>query len=217
MTGNLKYLPNTNALEQRAAELEKENERLKKRNFALERLIAEDELTGLHNRNGFLNLLARQCIPQMYRQVIQSITVGLFDMDNLKGINDKFGHYSGDIAIKAAAQNLQNSFREEDVIARLHGDEFAVAVINASDRNILKRFGASRIPAVKIKFCGTPIELTMSGGFAELVVAEPNQKDMRSKKSVYRRTIEAALHNADKAMYLAKSRGKNQFCFFKEL
>src|SRR3990167_9171944 len=100
MTGNLKYLPNTNSLEQRAAELEKENERLKKRNFALERLIAEDELTGLHNRNGFLNLLARQYIPQMYRQVIQSITVGLFDMDNLKGINDKFGHYSGDIAIK---------------------------------------------------------------------------------------------------------------------
>ena len=81
-----------------------------------------DELTGLHNRRGFISL-AEQHLKLSSRQGVRS-TLIFIDVDNLKYINDKFGHREGDYALQQIAGLLRECFRESDIIGRLGGDEF---------------------------------------------------------------------------------------------
>jgi len=102
---------------QREAELKEQAERLRS-------LSLRDELTGLYNRRGFLELGRQQL-----RNIARSQRRGcLFyaDLNGMKAINDELGHELGDRAIAATASILSSVFRESDVIARLGGDEFAV-------------------------------------------------------------------------------------------
>ena len=83
-----------------------------------------DELTGLHNRRGFISL-AEQRLKLTSRQGVRS-TLIFIDVDNLKCINDTFGHREGDGALQQIAGLLRECLRESDIIGRLGGDEFCV-------------------------------------------------------------------------------------------
>jgi two-component system cell cycle response regulator len=96
-------------------------------------LAVTDELTGLYNRRGFLASAMHQ-LKLAHRQS-QDVLLLFFDMDNLKGINDAFGHREGDLAIIRAANALEETFRDSDILARLGGDEFAVLASAASIPN----------------------------------------------------------------------------------
>lgn len=87
-------------------------------------LALTDPMTGLYNRRGY-ELLIAQLLRDATREKRQAFLM-IFDMDGLKGINDRLGHAVGDEAITAAATLLRTTFRDNDVIARLGGDEFAV-------------------------------------------------------------------------------------------
>ncbi len=93
-------------------------------------LALSDELTGLYNRRGFLALAERQL--KLGRRSGRAILVFFADVDGLKQINDKFGHAEGDLALVHAAQVLEKTFRDSDVIARFGGDEFAVLALEVS-------------------------------------------------------------------------------------
>lgn len=93
--------------------------------------ILHDELTGIHNRRGF-TILAQQQQKIAQRQT-KGFIILFADIDNLKQINDTYGHRHGDIALKAVADLLCTCFRASDIIARIGGDEFAVLAIE-SDR-----------------------------------------------------------------------------------
>jgi diguanylate cyclase (GGDEF)-like protein/PAS domain S-box-containing protein len=90
----------------------------------LEAQSLTDELTGLHNRRGFLTL-ANQRMQLLSRTGETAVLVSL-DLDGLKAINDTYGHGEGDRALRALADVLRRSFRETDVIGRIGGDEFVV-------------------------------------------------------------------------------------------
>jgi diguanylate cyclase (GGDEF)-like protein len=83
-----------------------------------------DELTGLHNRRGFVSL-AEQRLKLTCREGVRSTLIFL-DVDNLKYINDTFGHREGDGALRQIAGLLRECLRESDIIGRLGGDEFCV-------------------------------------------------------------------------------------------
>jgi len=89
-------------------------------------LSLDDELTGLYNRRGFLTVV------QQRLKVVEEIRGKAFllfaDLDNMKCINDTFGHHEGDNALIETASILKKTFRESDVIGRIGGDEFAVFV-----------------------------------------------------------------------------------------
>lgn len=91
---------------------------------SLAEIALKDELTGLYNRRGFLLLgdlrLNRASAAGHF------LTLIYVDMDNMKTINDSFGHQEGDAALKALTAVLISTFRDDDIIARIGGDEFVV-------------------------------------------------------------------------------------------
>jgi len=100
-----------------------------------------DELTGLHNRRGFLTLAEQQI--KIADQVNQSLLMIFADVDGLKTINDNLGHHWGDLALMEMAHVLREAFRETDSLARLSGDEFVALLICENGINeefLIKRF-----------------------------------------------------------------------------
>jgi diguanylate cyclase (GGDEF)-like protein/PAS domain S-box-containing protein len=94
-------------------------------------LSLTDELTGLLNRRGFLTL-ATQHLKIASRMSKKTILL-FMDVDDLKGINDTYGHSAGDRALKEIAGLLKKNFRESDVVARYGGDEFVVLAIEETE------------------------------------------------------------------------------------
>ena len=93
-------------------------------------LAVTDELTGLYNRRGFLTAATHQ-LKLAHRQGEDALLL-FCDLDGLKQINDSFGHREGDLALIRAADTLEETFRDSDILARLGGDEFAVLALDAS-------------------------------------------------------------------------------------
>lgn len=102
----------------------------------LEDMYIRDSLTNLFNRRGFYRHL-RHLVPTC-RDSETPIMILSVDLDDLKGINDNFGHDNGDIAIKAISDALHSTAREADICARFGGDEFVVAGINYSEKDCQK-------------------------------------------------------------------------------
>lgn len=99
----------------------------KKAETKLIHLSIHDALTGLYNRSFFDEEMARLEHGRQF-----PISVIMADLDNLKKFNDRHGHDSGDEMLKRCAQALAASFRNEDVVARIGGDEFAVLLPSAN-------------------------------------------------------------------------------------
>lgn len=96
-------------------------------------LAITDELTGLYNRRGFLASATHQL--KLAHRNGQNVLLLYCDVDNMKGINDSFGHREGDLALIRTADALEETFRDSDILARLGGDEFAVLASEASIPN----------------------------------------------------------------------------------
>lgn len=93
-----------------------------------------DDLTGVYNHRGFC-FLAEQHLKLIARSGGR-ILLACIDLDELKYINDHFGHQEGNRALSETAEILKSCFRQSDVIGRLGGDEFAVLVTNAEDSGV---------------------------------------------------------------------------------
>jgi len=101
----------------------------KKRQGKIEYLSFHDELTGLYNRHYLHEELKK---INKSRKYPVSIIIG--DLDNLKAINDNFGHLAGDKYIKKAANIIQSLLRNEDTIARIGGDEFVIILPHTNNK-----------------------------------------------------------------------------------
>jgi diguanylate cyclase (GGDEF)-like protein len=157
-------------------------------------LALTDELTGLYNRRGFMALAERQL--KIGRRSGRGMLLFVMDVDRLKQINDSFGHFEGDSALKRTANALEETFRDSDVVARLGGDEFAVLAIEASghsETTIKTRLFEclKSISAEKHSY-----EISLSLGVARF--------DPRNRTS-----IEELMVKADRAMYEQK-RGRSR-------
>ena len=116
---------------ERTADLEKANwekERLiaalRERSSRLERESQEDPLTGVANRRHFMQRLASEM--EVALAVGQPLTVAVADLDHFKAVNDRLGHAVGDLALRESAALLQRLCRQNDLVARIGGEEFAL-------------------------------------------------------------------------------------------
>ncbi|MBU0681296.1 MAG: cache domain-containing protein [Proteobacteria bacterium] len=118
-------------VEERTAELSQEITERKKLETELQRITITDELTGLYNRRGFFELAQKQL--QVASRKNNDLFLLYLDLDNMKQINDKFGHEMGDRALVETAEILKRVFRESDIISRLGGDEFVALLLEVPD------------------------------------------------------------------------------------
>jgi diguanylate cyclase (GGDEF)-like protein len=99
----------------------------------LRQLALTDDLTCLYNRRAFLATASHQI--KLATRKSQPLMMFYCDLDNLKHINDSFGHREGDMAIIHTADALEKTFRGSDIVARLGGDEFAILALEAGSQN----------------------------------------------------------------------------------
>jgi diguanylate cyclase (GGDEF)-like protein/PAS domain S-box-containing protein len=150
-----------------------------------------DSLTGLPNR---AHLVETAC--RLHAEAALS-AVFFIDLDDLKSVNDSFGHDAGDAVIQTAAQRIRASVRRDDVVCRLAGDEFVVLLVGFAYRNELDAM-AQRINSVLVEpmtVAGNSIRMGASIGVVEVL---PN--DARDATTL--------LREADQAMYAAKADGR---------
>lgn len=98
----------------------------------LEYQVSHDRLTGIHNRDFFENHMRK------YNQTDESVAMVLCDLDNLKSINDTFGHKQGDELIQNTATVLSSFSATDTTVCRVGGDEFALLLTNTSDSEVTK-------------------------------------------------------------------------------
>lgn len=98
-----------------------------------DKLLYKDKLTGLYNKTFFEEELSRL---DTKRQLPISLIIG--DINGLKLINDAFGHSMGDRALKRAAEIMTNSFRDEDIISRVGGDEFIILLPMTTEKTAME-------------------------------------------------------------------------------
>lgn len=174
---------------------EKENEE------RLYQLAHYDPLTELPNRvlfrDRFKQALARA------RRNHKSLAVMFLDLDGFKDVNDKFGHGAGDDLLGQVAQRLTAQLRQSDTVARLGGDEFAIILPDLGE--------SSDISVVARKVID---ELARPFTFAGEQEARITTSIGISLYPQHGLDADNLLHRADTAMYVAKQRGKNQYCFY---
>ncbi len=93
-----------------------------------------DDLTGLFNRRGFLHAAQQQL--KISRRHRSPFLLLFMDVDNLKQINDSYGHGEGNRALVETANVLKRAFRQNDLVGRMGGDEFAAMGVNAAEAGL---------------------------------------------------------------------------------
>ena len=169
-------------------------------------LAWRDDLSGLHNRRYFDKRLGE--LLEDARQRRASVTLFFFDIDDFKSYNDKHGHEVGDQLIREVAELLRACTRENDIVARFGGDEFAVVFWDSEQprvpgsqhprefTDVAERFRRSIVEhEFTVLGPGSPGPVTISGGLATY----PWSGD----------TAGALLRSADQALLIAKRTGKN--------
>lgn len=143
-----------------------ERDRLRK---SLQSLSLLDDLTGLHNRRGF-RVLAEQHL-RLIRRKGAALLVYL-DVDNLKAVNDTYGHREGNGALVETATILRSCFRQADIIARMGGDEFCVLMTDAQMDTASQVRGRLQIRLERTNAIpGRRYQLSLSVGIADVPVA----------------------------------------------
>lgn len=178
---------------------------LKQAQESAEHQAEHDFLTGLANRKNLMQRLNEEFIKARRHNFLHAFL--FIDLDNFKKINDHYGHAVGDLLLKEVAKLLQTLVREEDFVARISGDEFAIMLLNINNEETEAARNVEEICKKILKQISKPfiineykLEISSSVGIKLFPDGEQNTQNI--------------IIHADTAMYQAKTQGKNQFVFF---
>ncbi|GAB4217211.1 MAG: hypothetical protein Fur007_18850 [Rhodoferax sp.] len=165
-------------------------------------LAEHDPLTRLANRRHF-----DQATRRLLALVSGPVAIAIVDIDHFKRVNDEHGHVVGDHALVHLASRLNAAMRDQDVLARFGGEEFVMAMpIPSRERalEIAQRLRTSIASQPVALESGAPLHLTISVGLA-LIVGLPRRLSEAQADAL----VAKALHQADAALYRAKSEGRD--------
>jgi diguanylate cyclase (GGDEF)-like protein/PAS domain S-box-containing protein len=162
----------------------------------VQKLAITDALTGLYNRRGFIELGERE-IERSFR-FKRPLTAIMLDVDHLKAINDRYGHFTGDRVLHSIAVQCSKQLRKVDIVGRYGGDEFVVLLPETHLRlgSLVGERLRRSVQDVHIPGENELLQVSISLGLAGLTTEDTN--------------LETLIHRADAAMYAAKENGRNQ-------
>lgn len=181
-------------------EVAKRTAEIRAANQRLTELSYQDPLTGVANRRRLMEAID----TAIERAVVRSLPLGLIviDVDHFKDYNDNHGHLAGDVALRAVAQALQSVTREQDLVARFGGEEFACLMIDANIEAVERCAERMRalVEALPPRTLGNDTQtITISAGVLSRVpVPGDHGEDL--------------LRDTDTALYRAKNEGRNRVC-----
>jgi diguanylate cyclase (GGDEF)-like protein/PAS domain S-box-containing protein len=197
---SINKIPDLSGKSYRYAALFHDITELRRKEEYIKHLAFHDALTDLPNRSLLMERLDHQIA--MSEREPRGLAVMFLDLDRFKFVNDSLGHEIGDDLLKSVANKLQSLVRLNDTVARLGGDEFVILLDNPTNKIEIAEI-AKRIVAT----INEPMEFR--GKFAEVgtsigIALYPNDG----------RTAAELIKNADTAMYVSKSAGRNTYRFF---
>lgn len=162
----------------------------------LQRIADTDPLTGVYT-HAYFRVRMQNALASMARRGEQTALL-LVDIDNLKSINDKYGHAAGDDVLKEVARRLSESLRAEDVVGRIGGEEFAVLLPDCDPQDGLRVAQRIRL-AIRDSAvaCRDGQELPVTASVGGCAVAHAN-------------TIIESMRQAEKALWSSKHHGRDQ-------
>lgn len=185
-----------NQMSNKTRELTQKNIELKRTRAKIEKLLRTDELTGISNRRAFIEFFKK--IFSLAKRHAYSLSLVTIDLDNFKEINDSFGHKAGDEVLEKVGKLLADNIRQEDMAARIGGDEFSVLLPETTQEKAVEFARRLKSKIEQIDLDGISHELSASFGVAELGTEE---------------SMDEFLQRADRNLYKAKKAGKNKITF----
>lgn len=167
------------------------------------KLATFDNLTGLMSRHAFYE--SASSLLKLIKRNNDSMSIAYIDIDFFKEINDKFGHEAGDEALKSFAGLLNNVVRESDLIGRLGGDEFILALPHTGLENV-------KVVINKIKEACESHTVLINDRIIKFTVSI----GVSSSTAVSDDILERLIKESDEALYEAKKSGKNQIAFYQK-
>ena len=178
----------------RLIKAKEEIERLNRDNY---NLAIFDALTGVHNRHYLLDQFGKEYAKaQRYKSPLALV---LMDLDHFKQINDAFGHQVGDEVLRTVSARVRDHVRQHDTFGRYGGEEFLLTLpgIDRDDASLVAEKIRKIVDSETVEVGELDITVTVSMGLAQYTPAYDTNQDI-------------FLSRADNAMYMAKSRGRNQ-------
>lgn len=171
---------------------------------ALRQLATRDQLTGMLNRREFDRILAEE--EERSRRFGYPFSLVMLDIDHFKSVNDTHGHQVGDLVLQAVAARISGGLRTVDRVARFGGEEFALILMQADGSAVMEaaKRACAAVAAEPIPIGpDQSLKITVSAGSAEMPANATTGAELVAA--------------ADKALYAAKSRGRNRAVAFSDL
>ena len=181
-------------LRKRLEEVQSESRELRAKMIEAHRQAATDTVTGLPNRLAYDERLEQEFAR--WKRFGEPLTLLVWDIDDFKRINDRFGHHAGDKALRIIGQSLLLGLRETDFVARFGGEEFVMLLTGTNSDDAMKVAEAVRLEVKEsgIHSVGNRVEVTISCGMSQFAQGD-------TPMDVFAR--------ADRALYEAKRAGKD--------
>jgi diguanylate cyclase (GGDEF)-like protein len=168
----------------------------------LSKLSSIDSLTGIYNRLQFDKTIKSKINEADNRDRLLALM--FIDLDNFKSVNDHLGHRIGDLLLKKIAKRLESTLRDNDFIARIGGDEFAVILDDIDSVEVAGQIAKKilNVLTMPLNLAGNDVIISSSIGIACYPFPDTD--------------LTSLLQNADIAMYHAKAMGRNNFQYYTE-
>jgi len=174
--------------------------RIRKAQKELKQVSYFDQLTGIYNRRHFLQL-GKKCLSFCDNKGLHLVCV-MFDLDHFKRINDQYSHATGDWSLVEVCKAITACLRDKDIFARVGGEEFIVLLPNTDQKTAESLVHSMMYGLSKINTQPTSHEFTITASFG-IVTSDSTGYE-----------LDKLMDNADKAVYLSKLAGRNQYTHY---
>lgn len=180
-------------------------------------MATKDHLTRLFNKNYFEETLKRQLsIAQRHGRMLSLLMI---DLDRFKSVNDEYGHLAGDLVLQKFANILRDTFRQQDIVARWGGEEFAVILPETDVNGAVKIAERMRRATEESDFVVNDVSLriTVSIGVSSFPVDTGTGVEEAPTSETILHWAKALVENADRALLWVKNNGRNATSRYNQL